>query len=427
MLTIFGNFIMKKSVLAVAIAAAAFAASAASAAQVYDKDGTTLAIGGQVEFMAGNAGNSYFKNDDATSRDRARLTMAGRTQLTNGIFAYAYNEWQADHNGDISADDTTLKARQQFLGVDFGNFGKVQMGRYKDPFVFASAVVDVLDEVGIYGGNDERNSGHLSYMWKGFGFDAGVSYQFAVDGYSTDTLGLANTGIEALNTYYKSQNFIDDLAASGITGITSAKIDKLGRFNVESGFSVYAGYTSVPVVFGPISIRAAYQYLKGQGNSETDTPSAVIDNLKTYDVSLAWGTNGKGFYVATNYNYSKASLDETYIKVTTATASDKDELDAIKTKAWETVATYGFENGIRLGASYHWINVDLDDVDGDRKFVQLIADYNVTPNFKVWAETLFDAGSDDGLARLGGVTVDADNRVDVLEHNSFMVGARYVF
>ena len=421
---------MKKSVLAVAIAAAAFAASAASAAQVYDKDGTTLAVGGQVEFMAGNAGNSYFNNDDATTRDRARLTMAGRTQLTNGIYAYAYNEWQADHNGNNSADDASLKARQQFLGVDFGNFGKVQMGRYKDPFVFASAVVDVLDEVGIYGGNDERNSGHLSYMWKGFGFDAGVSYQFAVDGYNTDTLGLANTGINALNTYYKSQNFIDDLDGTGITSAT-VEIDNIGKFNVESGFSVYAGYTSVPVVFGPISIRAAYQYLKGQGNSETNTPSAVIDNLKTYDVSLAWGTNGKGFYVATNYNYSKASLDETYIKVTATTVagtvSDKVELDAIKTKAWETVATYGFENGIRLGASYHWINVDLDDVDGDRKFVQLIADYNVTPNFKVWAETIFDAGSDDGLARHGSLVLDADNRVDALEHNSFMVGARYVF
>ncbi len=78
---------MKKSVLAVAIAAAAFAASAASAAQVYDKDGTTLAVGGQVEFMAGNAGNTYFSNggQDATTRDRARVNLAGRTQLTNGI------------------------------------------------------------------------------------------------------------------------------------------------------------------------------------------------------------------------------------------------------------------------------------------------------------------------------------------------------
>ena len=39
-ITKYGILIMKKSVLAVAIAAAAFAASAASAAQVYDKDGT---------------------------------------------------------------------------------------------------------------------------------------------------------------------------------------------------------------------------------------------------------------------------------------------------------------------------------------------------------------------------------------------------
>ena len=198
---------MKKSVLAVAIAAAAFAASAASAAQVYDKDGTTLAVGGQIEFMAGNAGNTYFvnKSADATTRDRARLTMAGRTQLTSNIAAYAYNEWQAQHSG-TSDETASLSARQQFLGVDFGNFGKVQIGRYKDPFVFASSVVDVLDEVGVFGGNDERNSGHLSYMWQGFGFNAGISYQFAEDAYKTDTVG---------------------------------------AFDVDSGFSLYAGYTSL--------------------------------------------------------------------------------------------------------------------------------------------------------------------------------------
>ena len=168
--------------------------------------------------------------------------------------------------------------------------------------------------------------------------------------------------------------------------------------------------------------------MKGQGNSETNTPSAVIDNLKTYDVSLAWGTNGKGFYVATNYNYSKASLDETYVNYKDNGIDEEEELDAIKTKAWETVATYGFENGIRVGASYHWINVDLEDEDGDRKFVQLIADYNVTPNFKLWAEALFDAGSDDGYARLGSYVVNtAEKTVNSVEHNSFMVGARYVF
>ncbi len=367
---------MKKSVLAVAIAAAAFAASAASAAQVYDKDGTTLAVGGQIEFMAGNAGNKYFGNSaqDATTRDRARLTMAGRTQLTSNIAAYAYNEWQADHSGS-SKEDATLKARQQFLGVDFGTFGKVQMGRYKDPFVFASSAVDVLDEVGVYGCNDERNSGHLSYMWKGFGFDAGVSYQFAEDEYKTDTDG---------------------------------------SFDVDSGFSVYAGYTSPAVVFGPISVRAAYLYLNGQDKHDA-AGAGDVDDLKTVDGSLAWGTNGKGLYVATNYAYAKT----TYID------SEKEQ----KVKAWETVATYGFECGVRLGASYQFVKFEktapaTDDVEGDMKFVQLIADYNVTPNFKIWAEGLIDAGSDVGYGKIVSDT-DVNNAKD--GHNSIMFGARYVF
>ena len=371
---------MKKSVLAVAIAAAAFAASAASAAQVYDKDGTTLAVGGQIEFMAGNAGNTYFGNSaqDTTTRDRARLTMAGRTQLTNGIAAYAYNEWQIDHKG-TSEENQEVAARQQFLGVDFGTFGKVQMGRYKDPFVFASSAVDVLDEVGVYAGNDERNSGHLSYMWKGFGFDAGVSYQFAEDNYKTDTVG---------------------------------------KFNVDSGFSVYAGYTSPAVLFGPISVRAGYLYLNGQDkydNANADPlPSNKVDDLKTVDGSLSWGTNGKGAYVATNYNYAKA----TYI----------DSTEELKVKAWESVVTYGFDCGVRLGASYQYIKAEVTgtsaDKSGDTKFVQLIADYNVTPNFKIWAEGLIDAGSDVGYGKITSKT-DVNNKND--GHNSIMFGARYVF
>ncbi len=381
---------MKKSVLAVAIAAAAFAASAASAAQVYDKDGTTLAVGGQVEFMAGNAGNNYFNNgsQDATTRDRARVNLAGRTQLTNGIAAYGFMEWEANHAG-TSQEAQDINSRFAFLGVDFGKFGKVQVGRYVDPFEYASNLVDVLDEVGVYGGQDERNSGHISYMWSGYGFDAGISYQMAEDTYKSD--------------------------------IFSNK--KANGFDVDSGFSIYAGYTSPVVLFGPISIRAAYLALNGQEKDDGATSTTVnfmgksftgnqIDKLKSVDGALAWGTNGKGFYVATNYNYTKAD--------------DNDADTNFKVKAWESVATYGFANGIRLGASYHYIKGETDglakDVEGKSKYVQLIADYNVTPNFKVWAEGLIDAGSDDGYPKISSKFDGKDSG-----HNSFMVGARYVF
>ena len=402
---------MKKSVLAVAIAAAAFAASAASAAQVYDKDGTTLAVGGQVEFMAGNAGNNYFSNggQDATTRDRARVNLAGRTQLTNGIAGYGFMEWEANHQGS-SSEATAINARFAYLGTDFGKFGKVQVGRYTDPFEYASNLVDVLDEVGVYGGQDERNSGHISYMWSGFGFDAGISYQMAEDNYKSDILG-NNT-----------------------------------NFNVDSGFSIYAGYTSPVVLFGPISVRAGYLYLNGQSekdggykqnlkvtlndSDEEITTSRLIDNMKSIDGAIAWGTNGKGFYIATNYNYSKATISKTYKSAPDEdidVATDGTDVDAyLKNKAWETVVTYGFANGVRLGASYHYIKTqavtDGKEASGDTKFVQLIADYNVTPNFKVWAEGLIDAGSDDGYPKIKSA-LDSKNS----GHNSIMFGARYVF
>ncbi|MCI6796956.1 MAG: hypothetical protein MR571_03680, partial [Succinatimonas sp.] len=82
--------------------------------------------------------------------------------------------------------------------------------------------------------------------------------------------------------------------------------------------------------------------------------------------------------------------------------------------------------GVRLGASYHYIKkqevYNGEKESGDTKFVQLIADYNVTPNFKVWAEALIDAGSDDGYPRIKSALDSKDSG-----HNSIMFGARYVF
>ena len=284
--------------------------------------------------MAGNAGNTYFSNvgQDATTRDRARVNLAGRTQLTNGIAGYGFMEWEANHQGS-SYEATAINSRFAYLGTDFGKFGKVQVGRYTDPFEYASNLVDVLDEVGVYGGQDERNSGHISYMWSGFGFDAGISYQMAEDNYKSDILG-NNT-----------------------------------NFNVDSGFSIYAGYTSPVVLFGPISVRAGYLYLNGQSEKDGGNKTGIswdkgdnaywsdlADNLKSIDGAIAWGTNGKGFYIATNYNYSKAQAskefkwDKDYVQ-----QGSYDEDATLKHKTWETVVTYGFANGVRLGASYHYI------------------------------------------------------------------------
>ncbi len=387
---------MKKSLLALAVAA--FAATAANAAAVYEKDGTELNIGGEVETMYWSNHAGVMDNEDQTVSDRARLNVEGRTALTSNIAAYGFYEWESEHAGD-SSEATDLNARYAYLGVDFGAFGKVQAGRYEDPFEYAGNVVDNLEEAGLICGMDERNSGHLSYMWSGFGFDAGVSYQFAQDHYNADMFG---------------------------------------EVDVDSGFSVYAGYTTPTVGFGPISIRGAYLYLNGQDSVHEGTGGNMYDeegnlialtvkNIKSLDFGLSWGNMGNGWYIASHYNYSKSKFF--------ASLEENKELEQayLKYKIWESMVSYGFENGVTLSAAYSYITakfggnvVDSDSIyrgSGKSKFAQLVASYDINENFRVWGEAILDCGSDDGYSMFYSKT-NGDKEEGA---NAFLVGARYTF
>lgn len=387
---------MKKSLIALAVAA--FGAASANAAAVYDKDGTSLSVGGEMEAMYWSNHASGNSAQDQTVSDRARINFDGRTELSSGISAYGFYEWETEHNGD-STEATDLSARYAYAGVDFGKFGKVQVGRYEDPFEYAGNVVDNLEETGLICGMDERNSGHLSYMWSGYGFDAGASYQFATDKYNADMFGTVD---------------------------------------VNGGFSVYAGYTSPAVLFGPISVRAAYLYLDAQniahegtiGNfwdedAEQYDVDNVVKNIKSSDFGLAWGIMGEGFYVATHYN---VSLLSGYDKTSEASGS-------VKFKIWESMVSYGFDNGVVLSAAYSNVIGEVNDEDGyDKKKVntaELIASYDVNENFRVWAEATIDCNSDDGAYSYfyakGSGKLDDDGEEIYEGTNAVMIGARYTF
>lgn len=387
---------MKKSLIALAVAA--FGAASANAAAVYDKDGTSLSVGGEMEAMYWSNHASGNSAQDQTVSDRARINFDGRTELSSGISAYGFYEWETEHNGD-STEATDLSARYAYAGVDFGKFGKVQVGRYEDPFEYAGNVVDNLEETGLICGMDERNSGHLSYMWSGYGFDAGASYQFATDKYNADMFGTVD---------------------------------------VNGGFSVYAGYTSPAVLFGPISVRAAYLYLDAQNIAHEGTTGNfwdedaeqydvdnVVKNIKSSDFGLAWGTMGEGFYVATHYN---VSLLSGYDKTSEASGS-------VKFKIWESMVSYGFDNGVVLSAAYSNVIGEVNDEDGyDKKKVntaELIASYDVNENFRVWAEATIDCNSDDGAYSYfyakGSGKLDDDGEEIYEGTNAVMIGARYTF
>ena len=375
---------MKKTLLAAAVVSALVASTAASAATVYDKDGTVLNVNGRIEAQWYNAGSSSnmsgkVGNSDSSIYNWARLSLEGRSQLNDYATAFGKMEWDVgDGDQRVGKDkdgkgDDTMAARDQFIGVDFGKFGKVQTGRYKSLLNTVAGVTDVLGGDGESGKTyvigDTRNAGKLTYTWSGYGVLLGAEYQSAKDDYNEHGI----------------------------------------KFNVESGYSVIAGYTTPSVLFGPISIKAGYGYLAGQddaNNSLTD-----VDNQSGWAASLTWGVPSAGWYFAGEYTAVSYEYN-----------TNKDDLDG---SAFEIIGKYSFANGLSIATGYQYENWDTEGDTMKSSQIPLVVEYNFNPNFKVYAQANFgvDYTEEGNIAVLN----DRGAAPTYGDGNAFAVGARYTF
>ena len=83
----------------------------------------------------------------------------------------------------------------------------------------------------------------------------------------------------------------------------------------------------------------------------------------------------------------------------------------------------GFENGVSIRTGYQWVNTEYsvdNSKDADAHIIPVYVNYNVTPNFNVWAEARFDVGTDDEFYAYTNEAYD-------LTENVYSVGARYSF
>ena len=375
---------MKKSLIALAVAA--FASSAVSAASVYDKDGTSLNIGGRIQSVYYSTQNGGSGNNDSSIVNSSRLSLDGRSEIASGISAFGFTEWDLA-NGDKSSETEGMEAREQFIGVDFGKFGVLSVGRTYDTVKSVIEVTDIFEDYGCIGqvGCDDFRAGTLKYVWEGYGVLAGVSYQSAKD----------------------------NIVVGGSLGDSAEGEDAM---NVEGGFSAVLGYTTPTVLFGPISVKAGYSYLKGQ-NDANKTLSYEIDNMKEYAASVSWGNAGEGLYLAAMYNQRKFDYLE-----------NAQIFNHSSVKGIEAVIAYAFDNGLSLATGWEYsrnyaqgINSVEDATQIVRK-VPVYANYEFNPNFNVWAEASFDAGSD---KQTNGVLFE--NEPTAEDHAHFSVGARYTF
>ena len=362
-----------------AVAAVAVAAtSAASAATVYDKDGTSLEMYGRVQAVVYSNHASDNSYDDTGLTATGRLGFNMRTQLNDSIAAFANAEWDvADGNG---ADDDSFNNRRIYVGTDFGTYGKLQAGRFEDAIYWnVTSYSDVYEDWGCYGqfGDADKRDGMIMYSWSGYGFDFAATYGTAKDAQSVE------------GAWYSEEEALD----------------------IDNSYSVAVGYSSPDVLFGPISVRLGF----GSAHFQDDVGSAIYDNginvtydrYNQYAALLSWGSIDVGPYIAAMYNIRDFSMVNS-------------ELD-YKVQGVEAVLAYGFECGVSIRTGYQWLNNDPDNEqvsdykNADAHIIPVYVNYDVSPNFNVWAEARFDAGTDDDF-------VD-----DSLTENTYSVGARYTF
>ena len=374
---------MKKSLLALAVAA--FAASSASAATVYDKDGTSMDVYGRVQAVVYSQDHcNTAASGDAGLVGSGRLGIQVNTALTDGIDGFAKAEWDvADSDGHDS-----FSARYVWVGADFGQYGMLKGGRFEDAvYNGVTAVTDIFEDAGCAGqmGASDKRDGMLMYSWSGYGVDFMATYGTAKDDQTVDGAWYADESVDIKNSY-----------------------------------AVALGYTTPDVLIGPISIKAAYGYARFQDDTgagyERDNFGKMVnnrayDNYKQWAAALTWGNDSMGPYFAAVYSNRDFTMNA------------DSNINDYTVQGVEAILGYTFDCGVNVLASWQWMNMDQDGPQGadvDAYTLPVMLTYYINPNFKVWAEARFDLDTDSEFK-------DAVEGCRDFEENVYSVGARYTF
>lgn len=392
-----GKYIMKKSLLALAVVAAA---TSANAATVYDKDGTSLAVGGRVQSVVYNGNAAGIAENDAGLVNSARLNIAGSTKINDSVSVFAFSEWNmADGNTSGQSWGDSINTREQYVGADYGDFGKILGGKTYDAANAVLAATDVFEDFGArqQGSiNGDRRTGMFRYVYDNNGFFGSVSYETAAD-----------------ETTVQGEDY-----------------------DVEGGFALSAGYTIDDVVFGPLSFKAGYSYVKGQDDftktikvDDDGWSLGSFDTFKIISASISWGSTDNGLYIGALYNTQRMKqrangfTNDDGVNEPVSVYGTSNSSFATKVKGYEFVVGYTFENGIGAFTGYNVSDVKLKEgsVNSDSAIyrrVPVYVNYAINDNFNIWGEAEFDANS----------TSEKDHQLQGGETGTMLsAGARYTF
>lgn len=394
---------MKKSLLALAVAALAATsfASAASATTIYDKDGTSVSVYGRVQsvyYSDDASGVSVGDDKEGSVNTSGRLGLDLRTQINPYVAGFAKAEFEManGNNGDDTEDG--FDARYLWVGFDFGQYGQVKVGKFEEAIKYAISQTDIFDDWGCLGlnGNDDRREGVVQYQWNGYGVDVIASYAFA-----------------------KQNEHMDGAYFAGHTNVNGEDFYNPENVDLDYSYSFAVGYTSPDVLFGPIAIRAGYaggEFADGAANNKI-RGAVSYDSYDQFAVGLSWGSLDFGPYVAGVFQQRTFDLLNN--------KANRWVGDETKVTGYEFAVGYNFGNGLLVRTGYNYQKLEANGDEAVGAVIPVYVNYNFNPQIQVWAEARFDAGSDDDANANGENFERLTNGVYNPQENVFSVGIRY--
>ena len=205
---------MKKTVIALAIAALA-AAGTSSAATVYNQDGTKVDLSGSFRIFLGKAGEN--QRGDLIN-DGSRIKVNASHALDNGLSAFV--GYETRFNGEQKskqASETTfgnITTNKLFVGFGFENVGKLSFGRQATTSddVLGDSLYYRSGEYNILTGSAEKSIKFRSADFGGFSFGADYLFGHAkkLDENNDYKSGY---GVSAFYNYDFAENHKVDVAA----------------------------------------------------------------------------------------------------------------------------------------------------------------------------------------------------------------------
>ncbi|MCG3721692.1 porin [Vibrio cincinnatiensis] len=276
---------MNKTLIALAVSAAAMAAGA-NAGEIYNQDGTSLALGGRAEARLS------LKDGKAQDQTRIRINVLGKTQINDSLYGVGFYEGQfnTDDSGDEDADD--LENRYAYAGIG-GNFGEVTYGKNDGAL---GVITDFTDIMAFHGNSAahkievaDRVDNMVAYSGQFDDLAVKASYRFAdreetsdfgdnkQDGYSLSAIyAFGDTGFKVgagyadqdkANEYMLAASYaVADFYFAGV--FTDGELDKHDAD--YTGYEFAAAYTLNQTVF-------TLTYNNEEINKETSADNLAVD------------------------------------------------------------------------------------------------------------------------------------------------------